>query len=235
MVSGQVAPGWYPDPGRQFETRYWDGARWTEHVASGGQQGTAPVVQAPPAAQTPSPFGTIYLDRMVSARIKGRHRLVLGDRALAWDAEVVPYPAVTAISHESLTVTTNVTATTTYQAKVWADPRMVHVIFMGGARDQDVRGVYELLVQVLADHIAPLLLVRLRDRVLAGEPVEIGAVTLDLQGVHRKSLGRRKDVTWGEVNAALAGGDGIGINIDRKAPNGLLLPALLRECAAAVP
>lgn len=27
----QVAPGWYPDD--RGVTRYWDGARWTEHVA----------------------------------------------------------------------------------------------------------------------------------------------------------------------------------------------------------
>src|SRR3954463_1386884 len=23
---------WYPDPSGQYESRYWDGARWTEHV-----------------------------------------------------------------------------------------------------------------------------------------------------------------------------------------------------------
>jgi len=26
--------GWYPDPAGRHEHRYWDGARWTEHVAS---------------------------------------------------------------------------------------------------------------------------------------------------------------------------------------------------------
>ena len=29
-------PGWYADPYSRFEVRYHDGARWTEHVASGG-------------------------------------------------------------------------------------------------------------------------------------------------------------------------------------------------------
>ncbi len=28
----QVAPGWYPDPRRQFELRWWDGNLWTEHT-----------------------------------------------------------------------------------------------------------------------------------------------------------------------------------------------------------
>ena len=29
--SAQPPAGWYPDPTRQFEQRYWDGAAWTEH------------------------------------------------------------------------------------------------------------------------------------------------------------------------------------------------------------
>lgn len=31
-------PGWHADPYLRYEMRYWDGARWTEHVSSGGQQ-----------------------------------------------------------------------------------------------------------------------------------------------------------------------------------------------------
>jgi uncharacterized protein YxjI len=34
----QHAPGWYPDPFGRHETRWWDGGRWTEHVASHGRQ-----------------------------------------------------------------------------------------------------------------------------------------------------------------------------------------------------
>jgi hypothetical protein len=29
-------PGWYVDPTRKFELRYWDGQRWTEHAVRGG-------------------------------------------------------------------------------------------------------------------------------------------------------------------------------------------------------
>lgn len=36
--------GWYPDPSRRHEQRYWDGTRWTEHVSDGGQQSTDPPV-----------------------------------------------------------------------------------------------------------------------------------------------------------------------------------------------
>lgn len=29
-------PHWYPDPTNRYEMRYWDGSRWTDHVASAG-------------------------------------------------------------------------------------------------------------------------------------------------------------------------------------------------------
>lgn len=32
------APGWYPDPMRRYEQRYWDGSTWTDNVARQGQQ-----------------------------------------------------------------------------------------------------------------------------------------------------------------------------------------------------
>jgi hypothetical protein len=39
-----LAPGtpadWMPDPTGRFEHRYWDGARWTEHVVANDQQTT---------------------------------------------------------------------------------------------------------------------------------------------------------------------------------------------------
>jgi uncharacterized protein YxjI len=38
----QHPPGWYPDPFGRHETRWWDGASWTEHVASHGRQAVDP-------------------------------------------------------------------------------------------------------------------------------------------------------------------------------------------------
>lgn len=31
-----IAAGWYADPGRRHELRFWDGEQWTEHVSTGG-------------------------------------------------------------------------------------------------------------------------------------------------------------------------------------------------------
>lgn len=39
-----VPAGWYADPSRRYELRYWDGTSWTEHVSRAGQQYTDPPV-----------------------------------------------------------------------------------------------------------------------------------------------------------------------------------------------
>jgi hypothetical protein len=51
-------PGWYGDPNRRFEQRYWDGAAWTERVRDGASQSYAPVV---PADWYPDPTGRFTL------------------------------------------------------------------------------------------------------------------------------------------------------------------------------
>ncbi|WP_418059863.1 DUF2510 domain-containing protein [Pimelobacter simplex] len=42
----QVAPGWYPDPQMTNTQRYWDGGRWTEHVAPLARPAVLPFVPA---------------------------------------------------------------------------------------------------------------------------------------------------------------------------------------------
>lgn len=41
------APDWYPDPMGRHEYRYWDGATWTDHVASHGRQSADPIDRQP--------------------------------------------------------------------------------------------------------------------------------------------------------------------------------------------
>jgi len=51
-------PGWFADPLRRHEFRYWDGATWTEHVSDAGRGSVDPPT-APPAAaavQGPGPY-----------------------------------------------------------------------------------------------------------------------------------------------------------------------------------
>ena len=41
-----TAPGWYPDPARTHELRYYDGTAWTDHVADQGTTGVDPLPAA---------------------------------------------------------------------------------------------------------------------------------------------------------------------------------------------
>ncbi|HWE55995.1 MAG TPA: DUF2510 domain-containing protein [Acidimicrobiales bacterium] len=36
-------PGWYPDPARRHDVRYWNGWSWTESVSSGGHVSSDPL------------------------------------------------------------------------------------------------------------------------------------------------------------------------------------------------
>jgi len=49
-VIRQSPPDWYPDPFARHEVRYWDGAQWTDNVASRGRQGVDPPLGRPQVA-----------------------------------------------------------------------------------------------------------------------------------------------------------------------------------------
>ena len=56
---------WYPDPTGRFQQRYWDGAQWTENVATNGQTSADPVGGAPrSAADDTVPVGTDSASRV---------------------------------------------------------------------------------------------------------------------------------------------------------------------------
>ena len=53
-----AGPGWFNDPQRRHELRYYDGTLWTEHVSDDGVQavdGWMPPPPPPPPVQPPSP------------------------------------------------------------------------------------------------------------------------------------------------------------------------------------
>jgi hypothetical protein len=73
-----IDAGWLPDPTGTHQVRYWDGARWTEHVSDGGNTAVAPlpadappppppVAAPPPAAAAPPTGGGGWKDKLKSA------------------------------------------------------------------------------------------------------------------------------------------------------------------------
>ncbi len=59
---GQHPAGWYPDPFGRHESRYWDGQRWTEHVASHGRQAVDPPTNAQPVPTVNRPTEKVVND-----------------------------------------------------------------------------------------------------------------------------------------------------------------------------
>jgi hypothetical protein len=90
--------GWHPDPWHRHESRYWDGSKWTEHVASGGRQSVdrealatsppaAPTLAAPPAPPLPPPARPEAPDVAESATV-GIPRFGARGKAVALAEEV---------------------------------------------------------------------------------------------------------------------------------------------------
>jgi uncharacterized protein YxjI len=51
----EAQAGWYPDPTGTFHHRWWDGQKWTDAVASNGQQSTSPMQAGPGPVQASTP------------------------------------------------------------------------------------------------------------------------------------------------------------------------------------
>ena len=50
-----TTPGaWHPDPTRRYEKRWWDGSRWTQHVATKGRTTSDPLVSTPDSDPVPA-------------------------------------------------------------------------------------------------------------------------------------------------------------------------------------
>jgi hypothetical protein len=58
---GDTPAGWYADPGGNEQQRYWDGVRWTEHVAGGDapQVGRAPAPTTDQVLYRRTDFGAV--------------------------------------------------------------------------------------------------------------------------------------------------------------------------------
>jgi len=74
-----LAADWYPDPLGRHEHRFWDGALWTEHVASAGRQAIDPPVIATSPAPVDNPGRSC---RLVSRPDWSARRSLLGRDAV---------------------------------------------------------------------------------------------------------------------------------------------------------
>ena len=75
---GNIVAGWDPDPYQRHQTRYWNGAAWTEHVADNGVQTvdamlapSAPVAAYPASPPYTAPYTAPYGAPPVAQRSGG--------------------------------------------------------------------------------------------------------------------------------------------------------------------
>ena len=67
--------GWYPDPSRDHEQRYWDGNAWSDHIADGGSAAVAPLpARSPTGVRSTRASRQTYLasDRAAAAPLPAR-------------------------------------------------------------------------------------------------------------------------------------------------------------------
>jgi hypothetical protein len=89
---GSRGAGWYPDPMEQHESRYWDGATWTDHVATQGVSSASSVgVDAPDVSATAAPS-----THPPAGRAKSRAVLILIGGGLMAVGALLPWETVTA-------------------------------------------------------------------------------------------------------------------------------------------
>ncbi|MDN4473803.1 Ltp family lipoprotein [Demequina zhanjiangensis] len=79
----QMHEGWYPDPTKRHEQRYWNGSTWTEHVFTKGAQSVDPyVTEAVPVTST-TPAGTETSAASATPNHTKRNVALIGGGAIA--------------------------------------------------------------------------------------------------------------------------------------------------------
>ena len=91
---GGARPGWYADPLRRFELRYYNGAKWTADVSTGGERFVDPLgIDVEPHSRQPARSGAAAPTSLATAS------MVLGIVAVAtaWIPFVVVVGAIAAV------------------------------------------------------------------------------------------------------------------------------------------
>ncbi len=61
-ATAAVAAGWYDDPSKRHQKRYWNGTIWTEHISDNGTTGIDPLKPSSTSTSTPLPAAGWYND-----------------------------------------------------------------------------------------------------------------------------------------------------------------------------
>lgn len=91
-AAGGTPPGWYPDPHRRHQHRWFDGGQWTPHVSTGGVTSTESSDDWAYATGVATPQ---QVQQQVTRAIHGPYAGAPGSRAPQAEVAAGPPPAGT--------------------------------------------------------------------------------------------------------------------------------------------
>ena len=207
---------WHPDPLRRHELRYWDGARWTEHVSDRGHTSVDPPVDRPsadaaqqaaatpesaaadavadssvdPASTVDAPPRKVYVDAQLQIGMRHR-RLFADEHAIWWGDESHPYDGVTALSYWAQRTVAAGASNVDYRVRLWRGKKDSTITFTG--RGDDTRAAFDAASEALFEHVGRRIVTDAITRVDAGETVDFAGWKLGRAGAAQG----RKEFAWG--------------------------------------
>ena len=184
--------GWHPDPLGRHQLRYWDGARWTEHVGDSGVAGVDPLVADRSSQPDQGAAATVHVDTQISVNFRTR-RLFVDDQAIWWGEECYRFSDVTAMTWWTTRKVAGPAYNIEYRIRLWrqeVDKKDRTILFTG--RGDDLRSAYEATVDTLMRQVGRRRVEEVLRRVEAGEQVTVARVVLSRSGMSFK----RKHLEW---------------------------------------
>lgn len=184
--------GWHPDPLGRHELRYWDGARWTEHVGDSGVVGVDALDASPSHQADAGAFRTVYVDTRIRVNLKAR-RLLVDDEAIWWGEKCYRFTDVSAMTWWTTRVNAGPAYNIEYRIRLWleeVDKKDRTITFAG--RGDDLRSAYDATVDTLVRQVGNRRVEDVLRRIEAGEQVTVSSVELSRSGM----VFRKKHVEW---------------------------------------
>jgi hypothetical protein len=241
-MAGTAPPGWHSDPSGVHEFRYWDGTRWSEHVADHGiasvdggtatTSGSDGVVRQ--AGTNTSPPVLLDVQLRIGVRAK---RLFMDSQVIAWGRDLVPYAGITAMAWWVTKVVAGPAHTFEYRMFLWAGEDETKIYFIG--RGEHVRDSYSKAVEVLFHHAGRRICSEALSSLDAGQTVRFAGITLTRTGLADgktfHSWSTPLTVTRMVGSAGVYVGDALlrktqAIPVYFELANGPLVPPLLEAC-----
>ncbi len=184
--------GWRPDPLGRHQLRYWDGARWTEHVGDSGVVGVDPLDADPSSQAAAGAARMVHVDAQIRVNFTKR-RLYADDEAIWWGEECYRFSDVTGMTWWKTTVKAGPAHNVEYRIRLWreqVDKKDRTIMFSG--RGDDLRSAYDAIVDSLVREVGNRRVEDVLRRIEAGEQVTLSRVALSKSGMGF----RKKHVEW---------------------------------------